>query len=95
MRCYVLSKAAEDDLADIARYTIETYGIEQAIAYRDVFIRAFEFLAEFPRAARERPELRHGTRVYPCQAHLIVYRIDGEGIFVQRVRHGSEDWINH
>lgn len=91
---YVLSKAAEDDLAAIARYTIETYGVAQALAYRDGLIRAFEFLAEFPRAARERPELRHGARVHPCQAHLIVYRIDDDGIFVQRVRHGREDWIN-
>ncbi len=91
---YRLSKAAERDLAAIARYTVETHGVDQAMAYRDGLIRAFEFLAEFPRAARERPELRHGTRVHPCQMHLIVYRIDGDGIFVQRVRHGREDWIN-
>jgi toxin ParE1/3/4 len=88
---YTLSKAAEDDIASIAEYTVETFGIEQAIVYRDGLIRTLAFLAEFPRAARKRNELRHNARVYPYQSHLIIYRIDGAGIFVQRVRHARED----
>jgi toxin ParE1/3/4 len=91
---YTLSKAAENDIASIADYTVETFGIDQAIAYRDGLIRAFGFLAEFPRAARERTELRRNARVYPYQSHLIIYRIDGDGILIQRVRHAREDWIN-
>ena len=94
MPCYVLTRAAENDIASIARYTVETFGVEQAIAYRDHLVRAFEFLAQYPRAARERPELRQPSRVYPCQSHVIVYRIAGDGIVIQRVRHGREDWIN-
>lgn len=58
MAAYALSRAAEDDLARIAAYTVETFGIEQAIAYRDGLKRAFEFLAENPRAARLRAELK-------------------------------------
>jgi toxin ParE1/3/4 len=90
---YRLSKAAEADLAAIADYTVRMFGAAQAIAYRDGLMRTFAFLAEFPHAARERPELRLCSRVYPCQSHLIVYRIDGEGIFIQRIRHSREDWM--
>lgn len=93
MAGYSLSKAAEIDIASIAEYTFDMFGIEQALAYRDGLIRAFEFLAEFPRAARERTELAHSARVYPYQSHLIVYRIAGNGIFIQRVRHSREDWV--
>ena len=92
MPSFTLSRAAEDDLERIAAYTIETFGIEQAILYRDGLVRAFNFLAEFPYAARERPELRQKSRAYPCQSHLIFYRLDGDGIFIQRIRHAREDW---
>jgi len=39
MPAYTLSKAAENDIASIADYTIEIFGIEQAISYRDGLIR--------------------------------------------------------
>lgn len=93
MPAYRLSKAAEDDLQRIAAYTVENFGIDQAVAYRDGLIRAFKFLAEFPHAARERSELRTPSRVHAYQSHLIFYRIEGEDIFIQRVRHAREDWI--
>lgn len=94
MAAYRLSKAAENDIAAIAEYTIENFGIEQAVTYRDSLIRTFEFLAGFPRAARERSELRGNARVYPVQSHLIIYRIEGDGIFILRVRHAREGWIH-
>ncbi|MCB4859593.1 type II toxin-antitoxin system RelE/ParE family toxin [Sphingobium sp. PNB] len=93
MPSYTLSKAAENDIAAIATYTVDTFGVEQAITYRDGLIRTFEFLAEFPRVARERPELRQRSRVYPYQSHLIFYRFDGDDILIQRIRHSREDWM--
>ena len=91
---YTLSQAADDDIAGIAQYTIETFGIEQAIIYRDGLIQAFEFLAQHPEAARARIELRQRSRVFRYKAHLIFYRSDAAGIFIQRVRHGREDWLS-
>lgn len=91
---YTLSQAADDDIAAIAAYTLETFGIEQALAYRDGLIQSFEFLSQYPEAARERPEIRQRSRVFRYKAHLIFYRIDGAAIFIQRVRHGREDWLS-
>ncbi len=91
---YTLSRAAEGDLAAIADYTIRTFGVEQAILYRDGLIETLEFLAEFPMAARQRAELRNDVRAHPYRSHLILYRPDGDDIFILRIRHASEDWIN-
>ncbi len=91
---YLLSRAADDDIAAIALYTIDNFGIEQAVAYRDGLIQTLEFLAEHPQAARERMEIRQRSRVFRYKSHLIVYRIKGDGIFIQRIRHGREDWLS-
>jgi len=94
MAGYRLSRAAEFDLVAIAEYGIETFGLEQTLAYRDHLLRAFEFLAQFPRAARLRTELRPPVRIHPCRSHIIVYREDDHGILILRIRHGREDWSN-
>lgn len=92
---YPLTKAAERDLAQIAAYTIETFGVEQALAYRDGLIGCFQFLAEHPKSARLRHELNPPARARRFQSHLIVYdeRPDG-GVIILRVRHGREDWLD-
>lgn len=53
-----------------------------------------EFLGDFPFAAPERPELMIASRGHPYRRHIIVYRLDGPDILVQRVRQTSEDWID-
>jgi toxin ParE1/3/4 len=95
MPSYTLSKAAERDLADIAAYTIDTFGIDQALAYRDGLIDCFTFLAEHPKSARLRHELHPPVRARRFQSHLIFYdeQPDG-GVFILRVRHGREDWLD-
>jgi len=93
MPVYRLSRAADNDIASIAAYTIDSFGIEQAVAYREGLVQAFEFLLKFPRVARKREELRQKPRVYAYKSHLIFYRIDGEDIFILRIRHAREDWL--
>lgn len=94
MPSYKLSRSAENDIAAIADYTVEAFGIEQAIAYRDGLIETFEFLAEFPRAARERLEITPPVRAHPYKSHLVIYVIEGDDVLILRVRHSREDWIS-
>jgi len=91
---YRLTRQAQNDIAAIAEYTIKEFGIDQAVAYRDGLVRAFEFLAEFPRAARERTEINPPVRAYPYKSHIIVYVIDSDDVLILAVRHAREDWIN-
>lgn len=94
MSSYRLSKAADADIAAIAEYTIEAFGVEQAIAYRNGLIEAFKFLAEFPRAARERYEIDPPVRAHPYKSHMVVYVIEGDDVLILGVRHGHEDWMS-
>jgi len=89
---YRLSRRAEDDLIEIYVIGARDFGIPQAERYFAGLEQAFAFLAEYPRAARERPEISPPVRIHPYGAHVIVYVIDGAHIRVLRVRHGHEDW---
>lgn len=89
---YRLSQKAEDDIRSIYLFGVEAFGVNHAERYFAGLFEAFDFLAQFPFAAPLRTELRHQTRAHPFQSHLIFYRLDGEDVFIQRIRHSSEDW---
>ena len=94
MPSYKLSLRARDDIAAIATYTVDACGAEQAIIYRDGLIDAFNFLAQFPKAARKRREINPPVRAYPYRSHIIVYMVDKDDILILGVRHGREDWMS-
>lgn len=91
---YRLSRRADNELIAIYEESVEQFGASQAEIYYAELISTFTFLAEFPRAVREREELASGIRAYPHQAHLIVYRIEEDRIFIICLPHGRSDWAN-
>ena len=91
---YRLSRKAEEDILQIYLAGVGEFGVSQAERYHEGLGRAFIFLSNFPRAAPERLELNPPSRVHPYKSHIILYRLDGPDIFIQRVRHGREDWID-
>ncbi len=94
MTSYKLSKAAEHDLANIAEYGFQTYGIERAMSYGEMLESALTYLAEFPKVNRLRDEFVPPVRIYPVGVHIVIYRIlDDNHIKVIRIRHHSEDWL--
>ncbi|MDR7118026.1 type II toxin-antitoxin system RelE/ParE family toxin [Caulobacter sp. BE254] len=91
---YRLSRKAEEDILQIYLAGVGEFGVNQAERYHAGLEQAFMFLSDFPRAAPERPELIPPSRVHPYKSHIILYRLDGPDILIQRVRHGREDWID-
>jgi toxin ParE1/3/4 len=89
---YRFSRKAAEDLEDLYLHGAVAFGVAQADVYFAGLIAALEFLARFPKAARARPELGPATRGHPYKSYMIFYRPDGADIFIQRIRHGSEDW---
>src|SRR5690625_3225382 len=90
---YRLSVKAEEDAIDIFCVGVDQFGLYQAERYHKRLERCFRFLADNPLAARERVEITPAVRIYPVEAHLVVYRVDDSGdIFIVRIRHGHEDW---
>lgn len=90
---YELSVKAEEDIINIYREGTLLFGTEQAERYHVEMERIFEFLADTPKAARERTEITPPVRIHPYGSHMIVYLIDELGaVLILRVRHGREDW---
>jgi len=92
---YVLSRRAEDDLAGIAVYTIENFGVAQARIYRDLLVRSCELLAENPRMGRDYGRVVVGIRRHDTRGHAIFYRIEAHGILIVRILGRDQDPVRH
>ena len=84
---YRLSRKAEEDIDDIASYTIEQFGIEQARTYRDSMIACFRSLCETPGIGRKLDHIREGYRRFDHRSHVIFYKSVGRDILIVRVLH--------
>jgi toxin ParE1/3/4 len=84
---YRLSKLARLDLSEIADYTVDTWGEEQAVRYLDRLADCFERLASHPQMGRLCPQIRTGYRRMECEMHVVFYRTDSDGVIVGRVLH--------
>ena len=92
---YRLASRAEADLAGIADYTIETFGIEQARRYRDEFETCFRNLVTNPRSGRSAERLAPGLRRLEHRSHVVFYVEDGTGVLIVRVLHARMDTPRH
>jgi plasmid stabilization system protein ParE len=70
---YVLTLAAEFDLREITRYTIEQWGVRQAAYYIGRLERAFGQIAENNIASRPFSDHYPQVRVARCEHHYIFY----------------------
>lgn len=86
---YRLSSQAETDLAGIADYTIETFGIEQARHYRDGLEAGFQNLADNPLLGQSAEHLAPQLRHLEHQSHVIYYVPKNYGLLIVRILHAS------
>lgn len=90
-----LSARADADLGEIADYTIEAFGIDQARNYRDGLLACFQSLAENPRIGRDAEELAPFLRRYEHRSHVVFYQPRESGVLIVRILHGSMDMPRH
>ncbi len=88
---YELSSLADKDLEDVFDYTLEEFGLDQAISYLQSIEKVLQQLIVNPDLGRERPDIRTGLRSFPKGSHVIFYRIQTDVLKVVRVLHGSRD----
>jgi toxin ParE1/3/4 len=88
---YKLSKKAEHDLAEIARYSLDTFGLKAAREYRNSLNSAFERLANNPDLGHPFVHKSRHTRRLMHESHAIYYRLRGRVIFIQRILHQNQD----
>lgn len=70
----LLSRLARADLEDIRRYTVETWGRAQWLAYYRKLVQGFETIAKNPDAGRDRSLFVPGVRSLICEQHVIFYQ---------------------
>jgi len=92
---YRLSRLAAADLEEIAEYTIERFGINQARRYRDGLKTCFDQLEENPTLGREAEQLARGLHRFEHQSHVVFYKNKPENLLIVRVLHSSMDVPRH
>ena len=95
MADYRLSSRAQADLAGIADYTTETFGLRQARRYRDELEACFRNLAENARIGRLAERLAPGLRRFEHKSHAVFYTEYNNGVLIVRVLHVRMDASLH
>lgn len=88
---YELSLQAEQDVEDIFDYTLEKFGLEQAVTYTSELEPVFYQLVANPELGQSRHEIRKGLRSVSYRSHVIFYRILKTRIRIVRVLHSARD----
>lgn len=89
MPSYRLSKTAEADLIEIARYGDENHGVERSNQYRDQLKAHFELLAENAELFQAVDHIRPGYRRSVCGVHAIYYRMTKDGVEIMALIRGQ------
>lgn len=92
---YLLSPAAQADLADAARYGDATFGLAETDRYFAELDQVMQLLAEFPLMARERPEFDPPVRIHHHGRHYVVYRALKAHVRVLRILSDRSDLGRH
>lgn len=93
-----LSRRAEQDIFEIAVFTIERFGIDQARHYRDGLENIFQRIAENPLMGRSAEELAPGLRRIEYESHVIFYRpkeLPKAEVLIVRILHKSMNVKRH
>lgn len=92
---YRLSRLASQDLGEIADYTVDHWGLEQARRYIRGLLNFLDQLAQSPRRGKACDDIRQGYRRIEYEKHIVIYRIEDKGIFVSRVFHRRMQLYRH
>lgn len=90
-----LSPNSRQDFIDILRYTGETWGQAQLLAYRDKINDALQAISQNPQLGHERSDLPAKHLAYLVGSHVIVYRVDADSLGVVRILHQRMSLARH
>ena len=86
-----LAPEAEADLEELWHYVASDSSIEVADRLVDSLTTRFFLLGMYPRAGRRRDDLRSGMRAFAVGDYVVLYRVEGNDVLIQRVVRGSRD----
>jgi toxin ParE1/3/4 len=92
---FKLTPDALNDLRDIARYTEHQWGREQRNQYLAEIDKRFHWLAQSPKLATERDDIKPGYRCFPQGRHVIFFRERDTHIEILGILHRNMDVRRH
>lgn len=90
-----LSPKARQDFIDILRYTGETWGQNQLLAYRDKINDKLQSIGNNPQLGHHRDGLPPTHWACLVGSHVIVYRTEAQHIGVVRILHQRMSLARH
>ena len=90
-----LSPKARQDFIDILRYTGETWGQNQLLAYRDKINDALQAISQNPQLGHRRDDLPPTHQAYLVGSHVILYRKGADSLGVVRILHQRMSLARH
>ena len=91
---FLLTRKAEADLKEIARYTQARWGREQRLKYLKTLDACFWALAENPHKGEDCNEIRDGYQKWPVGSHVVFYRLVAGRVEIIRILHQNMDTEN-
>lgn len=91
---YELSKLAIRDLTSIWNYTAKNWSPNQADKYFKQIINEIEFICSNPEIGKSIKDVKENHRIIAIKSHLIIYKINSQKVFVDRILHQSMDIEN-
>ncbi len=89
---YEISKVAEEDWSNIARYTLEKFGEKQVQRYTNQLVKCIEDLANNVGLYKEKSISNHRVLIKRCQKHYIFSLIqDDKPILIIAIFHEKMD----
>lgn len=88
-----LTQQAEADLASIANYTLNQFGLQQAQYYYSGLTNAFTTLAQHPDLGIGFQHIKPGLHRFIYQHHTIYYQTTDTSLLIYRVLNQKQDPI--
>ena len=92
---HLLRPKAQDDLKNIADFSLEKWGKDQEESYLRMLQSSFQSISENPHLGRSVDDVIPGLRRFLAGRHIILYFIAKDHIDVVRILHHSMDILLH
>jgi toxin ParE1/3/4 len=87
-----LTDRAALDFRDILSYTLQNWGDEQLVKYRDLIAESFAAIVNNPQIGRD--DILPYRR-FKAGQHFVFYRVNESTITVIRILHSRSDFLRH
>ncbi|MGC9386088.1 MAG: type II toxin-antitoxin system RelE/ParE family toxin [Hydrogenovibrio sp.] len=90
-----LTQSAESDLAHIAEYTLENFGLAQAEIYYQGLSSTLETLCQYPELGTHQDKIKTGLKRFVYQYHSIYFSHTERILLVYRILNHKQDPLRH